>query len=77
VIKKEAEKIFKYKDLIIEIRRMWNVKAEMIQVTIGATGTISKSLRQYLSNILGKHEIKEMQKTSILGTAQTLQKVLK
>jgi len=77
VIKKEAEKIFKYKDLIIEIRRMWNVKAEVIQVIIGATGTISKSLRQYLSNILGKHEIKEMQKTSILGTAQTLQKVLK
>ena len=56
---------------------MWNVKAEVIQVIIGATGTISKSLRQYLSNILGKHEIKEMQKTSILGTAQTLQKVLK
>ena len=77
MIKKEAEKIFKYKDLIIEIRRMWNVKAEVIQVIIGATGTISKSLRQYLSNILGKHEIKEMQKTSILGTAQTLQKVLK
>jgi hypothetical protein len=26
VIKKEAEKILKYKDLTIEIRRMWNVK---------------------------------------------------
>jgi hypothetical protein len=25
--------------------------------------TISKSLRQYLSNIPGKHEIKEVQKT--------------
>jgi transcriptional antiterminator len=26
VIKKEAEKILKYKDLTIELQRMWNVK---------------------------------------------------
>jgi len=26
VIKKEAEKILKYKDLTIQIQRMWNVK---------------------------------------------------
>ena len=26
VIKKEAEKVLKYKDLTIEIQRMWNVK---------------------------------------------------
>jgi hypothetical protein len=45
------------KELIIEILRMWNVKAKVIQVIIGATGTISKSLRQYLSNTPGKHEI--------------------
>ena len=31
VIKKEAEKILKYKDLIIEIQHMWNVKAEVNQ----------------------------------------------
>jgi hypothetical protein len=31
-------------------------------VIIGATGTISESLRQYLSIIPGKHEIKELQK---------------
>jgi hypothetical protein len=36
-----------------EIQRMWNVKAEVIPVIIGATGTISKSFRQYLSNITG------------------------
>jgi len=28
VIKKEAEMILKYKDFIIEIQRMWNVKAK-------------------------------------------------
>jgi hypothetical protein len=44
VIKKEAEKILKYKDLTIEIQRMWNVKTKAISVIIGATGTISRSL---------------------------------
>jgi hypothetical protein len=45
-------------------------------VIIGASGTISKSLTQYLSNIPGKHEIKELQKTAILGTAHVLWRVL-
>jgi hypothetical protein len=76
VIKKEAEKILKYKDLTIEIQRMWNVKTKMIPVTIGATGTISKSFRKYMSNIPGNHEVKELQKTAILGTAHILRKVL-
>jgi len=38
---------------------MWNVKAKVIPVITGATGTISKSLRKYLSNIPGENEIKE------------------
>jgi len=42
VIKKEADKILKYKDLKTEIRCMWNVKTKVIPVIIGATGTISK-----------------------------------
>ena len=42
----------------------------------GATGTVSKSFRKYLSNIPGKHEVKELQKTAILGTAHILRKVL-
>jgi hypothetical protein len=66
---KEAE-IFKYKDIRKEIQRIWNVKAKVIPVMTGATGTISKSLRQYLSNTPGKHEIKELQYTAILGNAQ-------
>jgi len=76
MIKKEAEKILKYKDLKIEIQRMWNVKAKVIPVIIGATGTFSKSFRKYVSNIPGKHDAKEVQKTAILGTAHILRKVL-
>jgi hypothetical protein len=37
-------------------------------VITGATGTISKSLRKYLSNILGKHKIKELQKIANTNT---------
>jgi len=76
VIKKEAEKILKYKDLTIEIQCMWNIKTKVIPVIIGPTGTISVSFRKYVSNILGKHEVKELQKTAILGTAHILRKVL-
>jgi hypothetical protein len=40
-----------------------NVKTKVIPVIIGATGTISKSFRKYVSNIPGYHEVKELQIT--------------
>jgi len=55
---------------------MLNVKTKVIPVIIGATGTISNTFRRYVSNITGKHEVKKLQKTAILGTAHTLRKVL-
>ena len=76
MIKREAEKILKYKDFTIEIQRTWNAKTKVIPIIIGVTGIISKSFRKYVSNIPGKHEVKELQKTAILGTAHTLRKVL-
>jgi hypothetical protein len=45
-------------------------------IIIGATGTISESFRKYVSTIPGHHEVKELQKTAILGTAHILRKVL-
>jgi hypothetical protein len=76
VIKKEAGKILKYKDLTLEIQRMWNVKTKVTSVITGASGTISKSFRKYLSSVPGKHDIKELQKTAILDTAHILREVL-
>jgi hypothetical protein len=76
VIKKDAEKILKYKDLTTEIERMWNVKTNVLPVITGATGTISKSFIKYLSNIPGNLEVQELQKTAILGTAHIIRKVL-
>jgi hypothetical protein len=54
VIKREAEKLLQYRDLIIEIQRMWNVEAKVIALIIGATGTILKSLIPYFSKLTGK-----------------------
>ena len=55
---------------------MWTVQTKVIQVIIGATATISKSFRKYVSNIPGKHEITELQKTDIFGSAHILRKIL-
>ena len=76
MIKKEAEKVLKYKDLTIEILRMWNIKTRVIPVITGATGTIAKSFRKYVTDIPGNHDVKELQKTAILGTAHIFRKVL-
>jgi len=52
-------------------------KNKVMSVIIGATGTIAKSFRkEYLSNILGKHNIEDLQKTATLGTIHILRKVL-
>ena len=71
----EADKILKYKDLIIEIHCVWNVRAGVIPVIVGdwkhfkITQTIPEQHTR-------KHEIKELQKTAILGTTHILRKVL-
>jgi len=54
--------ILKYKDLTTEIQHMWNIKAKVILVITGATRTISKSFRQYLSNKLGRNNILQKKK---------------
>jgi hypothetical protein len=42
VNKKEAEKVSKCKDLIVEILHMWNVAIKVIPVITVAAGIISK-----------------------------------
>jgi len=76
VIKKQAEKVLRYEDLATETEDMWNVKTKEILVITEAAGTIPKSFRKFLSNLLGKQEIRELQTTSTLGTPHLLRKVL-
>ena len=64
-IKKEVEKILKYKDFTTEIQRTWNVKTKVIP----DTGDwdyfkVSQKIREQHTR---KHEVKEQQKTAILA----------
>jgi len=78
VVQKEAEKNLKYsyKSLCIEIQRMWNLKCTIVPVIIGATGTVTRSLRKHLEAVPGKHSIDSLQKTAKLGTSHIIRKVL-
>jgi hypothetical protein len=44
---------------------VWNVRTKLIPVVIGATATTSELLGKYLSNVSGKHDIKELLKTAV------------
>jgi hypothetical protein len=61
-IQKESEKKWKYKNLSIEIQRMWNMKCFVIPVMTGATGIVTRGLKKYLETITGKHLIDSLQK---------------
>ena len=76
VVHKEAEKKLKYKSLCMEIQRMWKLKFTIIPVIIGATGTVTRSLRKNLETIQGKQSIDSLQKTAVLGTSHIIRKVL-
>ena len=71
-----TEKLSKYKDLEIEIERMWGMKATTIPVVIGALGLIRKGLEKYTKQIPGNIKISELQKVARLGTSRILRKTL-
>ena len=51
VLKKETEKRLKYKDLQIEISRMWNVKTKVVAVVVGALRTVSDNFNKEIELI--------------------------
>ena len=73
---KVSEKLSKYKDLEIEIARMWQMKTVVIPVVVGALGVIKKDTDKRLQEIPGKSNLHEIQKTAMLGTAHILSRVL-
>ena len=74
---KEHEKITKYKDLEIEMKRMWNMKeTQTVPVVVGALGVVSKELNNHISKIPGNVNTDELQKITLLGTSHILRKTL-
>ena len=76
VLKKETEKRLKYKDLQIEISRMWNVQTKVVAVVVGALGTVSDNFNKEIQSIPGKPSAEDIQNIAMNGTAHILRKVL-
>ena len=48
---KESEKKDKYLDLGRELKKVWNMKVTVIQIVIGAFGTVTKGLLKGLEDL--------------------------
>jgi len=66
----------KYKDLEIEIERMWEMKTTKIPALIGALELIKNGMDKYIQKISGDTKIQELQNITLLGTSQVLRKAL-
>ena len=53
---KEVEKLSKYKDLEIEVAKMWELKTTTVPVVVGALGLIKKDLERHVNKIPGNRE---------------------
>ena len=74
---KMIEKLSKYKDLKVEISRMWGLETETVPVVIGALGLLKKGLgNKVRGKNRWKHQYRGTPKDSLLGTAHILRKVL-
>ncbi|XP_073250035.1 uncharacterized protein [Porites lutea] len=77
IAEKEKEKIEKkYQDLRREITRLWNTKAYVVPVVVGALGIIPKNLKQHLETIGVTIKVEVLQKAALLVTGKLLRKVL-
>ena len=74
--KKEEEKIEKYQELGREIKKLWNLKVKVIPIVVGALGSVTERLNEYLSEMGVTTRVELIQKSALLGSARILRKVL-
>ena len=75
-----------YKDLEIEVTKMWHLKTTSLPVVIDELGIATssywgigyrgKTAPNYISQIPGAPSLTELQKITLMGTAHILRKVL-
>jgi hypothetical protein len=65
-----------FKDLEIEVSRMWKVRTKIVPVIIGALGKIKKELDQNLQLPPGHLSATELQKIALMSIAHIIRKVL-
>ena len=73
---KEQEKIEKYQDLRLEMQKLWNVKATVVPVVIGALGSHTPELESYLEKLPGNQNKASLIRAALLGSAHILRRTL-
>ena len=73
---KEIEKKSKYKDLKLEIQRMWHMKTIVFRVVVGALGTVKKGMVENIKKVSERETVTEIQKICMLRSARILRKVI-
>ena len=73
---KEFEKLSKYKDLKIEIAKMWKMKTKTIPAIVGALAMIKKRIQKYSNEIPGNLSLAQIQKIMFNSTAYILRRTL-
>ena len=72
---KECEKKEKYLDLARELKKLWNIKVTIIQIVIGAFGTVTKGLLKGLEDLEVGGRVETIQTIALLKTARILRRV--
>ena len=61
---KEIEKKSKYKDLELEIQRMWQIKTELIAVDFRAHGTVKEEMVENIKKVSERATVTETQRSA-------------
>lgn len=70
------EKISKYKNLEIEISKLWKIKAKTIPVIIGSLGIMTSGSLEKIKHLPVEVHQEQLQKITLLGTARILRRFL-
>lgn len=76
LVNKRNEKLRKYKDLRLEVARLWDKRTSIVPVIIGALGSIPHDIDKYLKQLEIQYNLNILQHSVLLGTANILRQVL-
>ena len=76
IVEKEKEKVEKDHDPRREVAKLWNVKAKVVPIVVGALGAVTPNLSKHLDAIGVTTRIELLQKAALLGTARLLRRVI-
>ena len=66
------DKLSKYKDLEVEVTKMWQLKTTILSEVIDALGMIAKTIPNHVSQIPGASSLTELQKITLMGISTVL-----